>query len=138
MKPIYLLFVGLFLLTMSTSAYSQSDTISNFTIESNNFSIDGEYTDISSVFSKSDASISWTQTYGDSNSTSVYSVLDTTGTWDQAASSGTVTFTVQSSDGESSTLLLSGDGNTLALQLIITGSEANETLSFDINTIVYL
>lgn len=138
MKIIQTCLVGLFLLTLSTSSsFSQSTTISDFSIESPDFKIDDESMEIASVLSKSGSILIWTQNYGSNSSSIEFTIENVSGSWDTSSSTGNISM-ILSLNGATGLLVLSGTGTVISAQMQTTGlNNATEELDFEVSGIVY-
>lgn len=138
MKIIQTCLVGLFLLTLSTSSsFSQSTTISDFSIESPDFKIEDESMEIASVLSKSGSILIWTQNYGSNSSSIEFTIDNVSGSWDTSSSTGNISM-ILSLNGATGLLVLSGTGTVISAQMQTTGlNNTTEELDFEVSGIVY-
>lgn len=138
MKTIHILFVSFLILTLhTTTLVAQNDIIADFNIQSSDFSIDNQSMGISSVFSKTGSSLSWTQSSGDNTSVSVFTIVNTTGSWDNNSSRGNLSITLDT-EGTTSILTLESTDDLISLQIQTIGlNNATEYLNFEVSAFVY-
>lgn len=138
MKTIHILFVNFLILTLhTTTLVAQNDIIADFSIQSSDFSIDNQSMGISSVFSKTGSSLSWTQSSGDNTSVSVFTIVSTTGSWDNNSSKGNLSITLDT-EGTTSILTLESTDDLISLQIQTIGlNNATEYLNFEVSAFVY-
>lgn len=138
MKTIHILFVSFLILTLhTTTLVAQNDIISDFSIQSSDFSIDNQSMGISSVFLKTGSSLSWTQSSGDNTSVSVFTIVNTTGSWDNNSSTGNLSITLDT-EGTTSILTLESTDDLISLQIQTIGlNNATEYLNFEVSAFVY-
>ena len=136
MKTLYILIFGFVLAGINTNI--AQNNMSDFTIQSSDFSLDGESTGVISTISKTDNTITWIQNNNENNLITVFTILDTSGSWNNTTSSGEIILTIQTA-GVTSTLFISGDHNGISLEMETTEqNNASEVLSFEVTSIVYL
>ncbi|WP_299117813.1 hypothetical protein [uncultured Winogradskyella sp.] len=137
MKILYTLAVGVLLLA-TTLSVAQNNSISDFTIESSDFYLDDEATEIISSITKTGNTLTWTQNHEDNSLVTTFNILSSSGTWDNATSTGNISLTIEVA-GNNSTLSLSGSNDNISLQISTAGlNNTSEELIFDVTSIVYL
>ncbi|GGI57150.1 hypothetical protein [Winogradskyella haliclonae] len=140
MKTIYILLVSLYLLTNTQTVLVQSNSMPDFTIQCSQSTINGDAVNVSSTFSKTGNTITWTQTTNTNSMTAQFAIVETSGSWDSATSNGDISFVVTSND-YSETIRIIGDSDDLSLTMNENTTDASSTsaseILFNISSISY-
>jgi len=138
MKTLYIVFIALSSLTLTNYSTAQTAILPNASIESNQFILENETVAISSVFTKTDTTLTWVQTSNSGTSQTIFSITEETGTWDSGTSIGMITLTLQA-QGVTSTITLTGTGDDVTLQMQTIGFDNTaEVLDFNVTQFSYL
>lgn len=109
----------------------------NFTILSNSIFANGQNLNIESAISKTGNTLNWTQTHEDGSEQISFSIVSSSGAWDQSTSIGELTYQLDI-DGTQVILVLTGTNSTFSAKLtyILSNSQQQE-YSFSNNEINY-
>ena len=136
MKRLYICLIALLMAPGLDPAQAQGPVIPDFSIDSPDLAIDGAPTGIASTVSRTGDMLSWTQYHDGGTLSTGFSITGTSGSWDRASATGTVTMALHSPSA-SGTLTLTGDSNGMGLTLSITGDGTPGPLLFTVSSIVY-
>ncbi len=124
------------LLFGSNSIFGQTQNI-DYTLLSKNVTYLGQDMEISSTITKTENVLTWTQINNGFSETSSFTISESSGSWDQDSSLGSITHNMLT-DGYQCELILTGQENDLSVNLIYKINGIIEAqYNFDINAIIY-
>ncbi|PQV44584.1 hypothetical protein CLV33_1214 [Jejuia pallidilutea] len=135
-KPIVKLFI-LILITFSfTSNFAQEQNM-GFVLTSDGLAIFGESVPITSTITKSSGTIVWFQENNGNSDTTVFNITNTTGNWDQAASTGALNYELDWEGLSCELSLTEGASGIIAKLTIHISEEKHDEYIFNINSVTY-
>lgn len=136
MKNIFKSITALLLFFGVCQINAQTNVI-DFTLNSENINISGQNFAITSTITKTENSLVWTQYANNNTDATNFTITGTTGNWDQATSSGLLTYSLII-DNYSADLTLSGQETGLTATLMLNATaDSVESYTFNIDTITY-
>lgn len=138
MKTLYTFLFSLFLTATSISSFAQNNSIQDFTIESDEITVQNNTANILSTITKNGSTLTWTQNQNGNTLVSNFSITNITGQWDSTISAGNIVLSI-SLEGSSEMITLTGDDNGISMVMSSTDTiNSLGELSFNINNITYL
>lgn len=136
MKYIFKSVILLLLVFSNSQLNAQNNTI-DFTLSSENVTISDQGFTVSSLITKTENLLTWTQTKNGFSETLSFTVTESSGNWDESTSQGTIIYTMTFEDYQCD-LSLSSQGSSLSAILTFSKNGVEEErYTFDVNAITY-
>lgn len=136
MKIIKHLLIVPMLLLLSSSAFGQ-DWSPDFTIESLQFTLDGDTVTMESQIVKDGNSLTWTQIASGQQMATTYTVKNVSGNWDSVTNQGAQSYVLELNGFESLfTITSNTEGISVEMHFYEAG-DVTEQYAFNVNSITY-